>query len=165
MGVCLAGRDLPGCPERGVITVTDSNLKRLTEEELDAAREAGAAPEFLAVAAFAPNDAGAERNSAAVEVQKRLDVAPEVGPGYIEGLPKVAGDYSGSLWDGNLGKAFIHADINNIRILASVFSVRYLIERVIADEDMETDYATRLVSERIEEHAVGGTGVSANAGP
>lgn len=125
----------------------------LTLPELDIAREAGAAPEFLTVAAFAPRDAGAETNSAAVEVRKRLDYPPNPDADHLDGLPDMAGDFTGNLWNGNLGTAFIHADIDNLRLLSAVFSRRYLIERVIEDEHMDPEYAATLVTERLDEHA------------
>lgn len=126
--------------------------KALSIDELDVVREAGASPEFLSVAAFDPGQAGAKENSPVHGVRKYA-AEGTLTEGDLDSFdPGSHGSFFEALWDGYLGVAFIKADIDNIRLLLAVFSTRYLIERVVADDDMDAEYAARLVSERIERH-------------
>lgn len=130
----------------------DDDMKRLSEPELSRLREAGVSAEFLTVVQIDPEEVGRSRNSARARTRQMLrthsdDTHPEDLP-----LDRYTGDYARALREGNLGEAFIRADIDNTRILVHAFGQRYLTERLAA-EDGDYDYAARYVDQNVAQFA------------
>lgn len=130
----------------------DNDMKRLSETELRRLREAGVSAEFMAVVQTDPEEVGRSRNSARERARQMLRTTPD--DTHPEDLPldRYTGDYARALREGNLGEAFIKADIANTRILVALFGREYLTERIAA-EDGDYEYAKRYVDQNIETHA------------
>lgn len=103
---------------------TQTEVETVSRGDLMAARSAGASDVFIMVASIDPDVAGLDTNFVADRLARYDD------PGMI---PERAGDFLGSLWDGDLAEALYHADGTNSRLMVRVLSDDLLLSALAAD--------------------------------
>lgn len=132
--------------------MSDTDTEQLSGEQLADLRAAGVSPEALAVIRIDPETVGRSRNSAREQARKVL--RPVLGSPDPEDVTpsEYGGDYFAGLCNGSVGKAFIHADIANLRLLLEAFGRAYLIERLVADEGYRPGAARKKVDDVIERY-------------
>lgn len=127
-----------------------------TQNELDVIREAGASAALIRVIDRDPAGCGAERNSTAGEVRKVLRNEdgtlrePETVAEQFSG-----GSFSTDLWNGHLMEAFVHADIDNCRILTREFGRQEYLVDARDHGDWSVEHARKLVTEKFEMYGPG----------
>jgi len=135
--------------------MSEQEPKRLTTEEMDRLRTADVSPELLTIVRRDPETLGHERNSARAQVRSALRNRHPEAEGDDLRLNDRGGHYFGALRDGDIGGAFIRADIANTRLLLDTFDRDYLIESLIDGEGWSSERAARYVDERISEYGDG----------
>jgi len=106
------------------VDTTQTEVETVSRGDLMAARSAGASNVFILLASIDPTEAQVKRNFVADRLA-RYD-SPEA-------IPERAGDFLGSLWDGDLAEALYHADGTNSRLMIRVLSDDLLLSALAAD--------------------------------
>lgn len=123
--------------------------KYLTDEELKRLRTAEPEPELVAIVRRDPEAIGETRNSARELVRTHLRGEPDLSDLGLRNRLETGGHFFGALLDGNLGEAFIRADVSNVRLVLDTFEPAYIEECLIHEEDFSPEKAKRYLGERI----------------
>ena len=94
----------------------------LTDDEKDLLREAGADEKLIELCDTQVN--GIERNSSLQEVKKYLREWENLNEDTADGFTHLGGGFFTKMWNGNLWKAYGHADQNNKELMKEAFGLR-----------------------------------------